>query len=250
MRLPRFGLALFVSCVSVLDGAGVAPNVVPAYVDYAEALRTVRSARVDYAALKANRDALDRAVTAFAAPAAAEESSWTREQRMAFWINAYNAFTLKLISDEYPITSVWKTRDGGPWGKKLVKVEGEEIALDDIEHRILRPIWKDPRTHYAVNCASLGCPNLQPRAFTASFMEAMLDEGARAYVNHPRGAHVRDDGLLEASSIYKWFVSDFGGERGVLEHLRQYAGAELAQELGGKTEIVDYRYDWSLNDAH
>jgi hypothetical protein len=182
-------------------------------------------------------------------------SKYARAEQRAYWINLYNATTVDLVVAHYPIKSI---RDisispgwfaSGPWGKKLLKVEGEELALDDIEHRILRPIWRDPRNHYAVNCASLGCPNLQPRAFTAAFMEAMLEEGARAYVNHPRGAHVRDDGLLEVSSLYKWFVSDFGGEKGVLEHLRRYAGSELAQDLPGKTEIIDYRYDWSLNDV-
>ena len=137
----------------------------------------------------------------------------------------------------------------GPWGAKLLKVEGEEIALDDIEHRILRPIWKDPRTHYAVNCASLGCPNLAPHAYTAAFMEGLLDEGARAYVNHPRAAHVRD-GLLEVSSIYKWFASDFGGESGVLAHLGRYANRELADELAAHKSVDAYRYDWTLNDAH
>ena len=182
-------------------------------------------------------------------------SKYSRAEQRAYWINLYNATTVDLVIAHYPVASI---RDisispgwfaSGPWGKKLLKVEGEDVSLDDIEHRILRPIWRDPRNHYAVNCASLGCPNLQPHAFTVAFMDAMLEEGARSYVNHPRGAHVRDDGLLEVSSIYKWFVSDFGGEKGVIEHLRQYAGPELSQELAGKTEIIDYRYDWTLNDA-
>ena len=119
-----------------------------------------------------------------------------RSEQLPYWINLYNAATVKVVLDHYPVESILKIDISpglfakGPWKKKLLTVEGEAVSLDDIEHRILRPIWKDPRTHYAVNCASLGCPNLQPRAFTAGNMDELLDAGARAYVNHPRGARV------------------------------------------------------------
>ena len=181
-------------------------------------------------------------------------SRLARAEQRAYWINLYNATTIKTVLDYYPVKSI---RDidispgifaSGPWGKKLLKVEGEEVSLNDIEHRILRPIWKDPRTHYAVNCASLGCPNLAPRAYTAVLMEGMLEDAARDYVNHPRGAQVKD-GLLQLSSIYKWFMSDFGrGEPGVLAHLRKYAGPELGRILETHKSINAYGYDWSLNE--
>ena len=137
----------------------------------------------------------------------------------------------------------------GPWKKAWMSVDGQAITLDDIEHRILRPVWRDPRVHYAVNCASLGCPNLQTDAFTAENAEELLDAGARAYVNHPRGAAI-DDGELVVSSIYHWFEEDFGGnDAGVLAHLRRYANPELKKRLRGRLQVDDHRYDWSLNDA-
>ena len=177
-----------------------------------------------------------------------------RDEQLPFWINLYNALTVRVILDHHPVESI---RDisispglfsQGPWGRKLVEIDREPVSLDDIEHRILRPIWGDPRIHYSVNCASIGCPNLATQAFTASNTESLLEEAAVAYVNHPRGAAVRG-GDLHASSIYDWFEADFGGESGVLEHLRRYARPELALELGGVDGVQAYEYDWSLNEA-
>jgi hypothetical protein len=137
----------------------------------------------------------------------------------------------------------------GPWDKKLVTVEGKELSLNDIEHRILRPLWQDPRIHYAVNCASLGCPNLRRQAYTATTAEEMLRKGAREYINHPRGAKVKKGDLI-VSSIYNWFEEDFGGsEAAVIDHLTQYAAPKLKSRLDGINSIDDYRYDWSLNKA-
>ncbi|MDJ0778363.1 MAG: DUF547 domain-containing protein [Gammaproteobacteria bacterium] len=174
-----------------------------------------------------------------------------REQQMAYWINLYNALTVQEILRFYPLDSIRDISSGlfssGPWKKELVEVDGEALTLDDIEHRILRPIWRDPRIHYAVNCASIGCPNLQPQAFTAANTEALLERGAREFVNHPRGARVVD-GDLEVSSIYAWFEEDFGGnDAGVIAHLRQYADAELQAALAGIERIDDDDYDWSIN---
>ena len=177
------------------------------------------------------------------------------DEQRAFWINLYNALTVSIVLDHYPVRSI---RDidispglfsDGPWDKKLTEIEGEPISLNDIEHRILRPIWKDPRLHYAVNCASLGCPNLQSVAFTAANTDTLLKAGARAYVNHPRGARV-DHGRLVVSSIYLWFRPDFGGsDAGVIDHLKTYANASLAASLATVTRIADHDYDWRLNDA-
>lgn len=180
---------------------------------------------------------------------------YAQAEQRAYWINLYNATTVKTILDRYPVESITRINISpglfarGPWGKKQLKVEGAEISLDDIEHRILRPLWKDPRTHYAVNCASLGCPNLAAQAYTAANMEGLLDAAARAYVNHPRGASV-ENGKLIVSSIYEWFKDDFGGDdTGVIAHLKKYADPKLAAQLAGIRRISDDRYDWALNDA-
>jgi len=180
-------------------------------------------------------------------------STLNRAEQFAYWVNLYNALTIKVIVDHYPIESI---RDidispgiftDGPWGKKLVVIEGEAVSLDDIEHRILRPIWRDPRIHYAVNCASIGCPDLFPEAVTPAKAEAYLDRGARAYINHPRGARV-DDGRLTVSSIYDWFQEDFGdSDEGVIAHLKQYANKDLLAALEGITSISSDHYDWALN---
>ena len=186
--------------------------------------------------------------------AAVKVDDLNRAQQMAYWINLYNALTVRVVLDHWPVKSIrdidispgWFT--SGPWGAKLVAVEGVELSLDDIEHRILRPLWHDPRVHYAVNCASLGCPSLAPHAYTAARLDAMLTEGAEAYVNSRRGARFDGDRLV-VSKIYSWFAEDFGGEAGVLAHLRKYARGEMKKRLAKATGIDDYAYDWRVNAA-
>jgi len=124
-------------------------------------------------------------------------SSYHRAEQKAFWIDVYNALTVDLILSRYPVASIRDINispglvERGPWGAKLFSVEGEKISLDDIEHRILRPIWKDPRIHYALNCASLGCPNLQPVAYTGENTDTLLERGAKDFINHPRGVNIK-----------------------------------------------------------
>ncbi len=182
-------------------------------------------------------------------------SAFSRPTQFAYWVNLYNAATVDLILDNYPVASIRdiKISPGlfsfGPWDADILNVEGEAMSLNDIEHRILRPIWNDPRIHYAVNCAAVGCPNLQPMAFTAANADAILTGAARAYVNDPRGVSFDRDRLL-LSSIYNWFREDFGGDlASVRDHLAQYAGPDLAAKLATAPPLRGYRYDWSLNDA-
>ena len=209
--------------------------------------------RFDYAGLvAADRATLDGYIARLTA---IPVSDLNRGEQLAYWINLYNAVTVQVVLDNHPVSSILKIDISpglfsmGPWGKKLVSIEGEDVSLDDIEHRILRPIWRDPRIHYAVNCASISCPNLIDRAYTADQMDALLEANAIAYVNHPRGAEMRG-GTLTASSIYNWFQADFGGsETGVLAHLRKYARPELLRDLKFAIDIDSYDYDWSLNAA-
>jgi hypothetical protein len=209
--------------------------------------------RVAYNAVtEEDRAALDRYVGALAA---VRIGGYARPEQMAYWINLYNAVTVQVVLAYFPVTSIMDVRISpglfapGPWGKKLVTVEGEALSLDDIEHRILRPIWKDARIHYVVNCASIGCPNLAGRAYTAPTLDAMLDTAARSYINHPRGAAIVD-GKLVLSRIYEWYRSDFGATDAlVIRHLAGYASGELAAKLRGFDRITDYRYDWNLNVA-
>ena len=209
--------------------------------------------RVRYGAVTpTDRAALDAYIAQLGATPV---STLNRDEQRAFWINLYNALTVQVVLDHYPVASI---RDidispgmfaDGPWGAELANVEGQGLSLDDIEHRILRPIWRDPRIHYAVNCASIGCPNLMTQAFTAANADALMTEAAHDFINDPRGVHVRGDELL-VSSIYDWFEEDFGGsEAGVLAHLRIYAAPALASQLQAFDDIDDDKYDWTLNDV-
>ncbi len=210
-------------------------------------------ARFDYRRVSASdRQALD----AYLADLSATRiGTFNRAEQFAYWVNLYNALTVKVILDHFPVDSI---RDidissgvlsDGPWGAELISVEGQRLTLNDIEHRILRPIWRDPRIHYAVNCASIGCPDLQRQAFTGANHQRLMDSAARTYINHPRGVTVDANGVT-VSSIYAWFEEDFGNsDRTVLEHLRRYANRDLAAKLEGKTTIDGYRYDWALNGA-
>ncbi len=179
-------------------------------------------------------------------------SGLNRDEQLAYWINLYNAATVDLILDNYPVDSIRDIGGGlvskGPWDEALLRVEGEDLTLNDVEHRIIRPIWQDKRIHYVVNCASIGCPNLYPEALSASNWERIFEESAKSYTNHPRG--VRFDGnRLVLSEIYNWYVADFGGEiDGVVAHLVEYVDSETAERLRSHSGRVRYEYDWSLNE--
>ncbi len=176
-----------------------------------------------------------------------------RAEQKAYWINLYNALTVKTIVEHYPVDSIRDIKSGwfssGPWDLKLISVDGQELSLNDIEHRILRPIWQDNRIHYAVNCASIGCPNLQPEPFTANNSEELLDQAAHAYVNSPRGVRFEDNKLV-VSSIYSWYRDDFAGdEAGLLSYLAELADPETAARLRDYRGSISDDYDWQLNDA-
>ena len=209
--------------------------------------------RVRYGAVTApDRRDLDGYIATLSALTIAD---YNRDEQFAYWINLYNAVTMQVVLDHYPVKSIldisispgFFTR--GPWGKKLIAVDGEELSLDDIEHRILRPIWGDPRIHYAVNCAAIGCPNLQPSPYSGANVEALLTVAAKNYINHPRGVEIRD-GELHVSSLYEWYARDFGeNDAAIIEHLRRYAKPRLTAALRGIDKIEASDYDWSLNDA-
>ena len=236
---------------------------------------TGSTGRVDHAAwdaflarhLRAGEDGVHR--LSYAAAKGADEAALAAYVRMleatdvdaldgaeqfCFWSNLYNARTVLLILEHWPVRSITEIRVGpglfsfGPWGRTVMRVRGEALSLDDIEHRILRPIWRDPRVHYALNCASIGCPNLRATAWRPATLEPDLDAAARAFVNHARGVTVRGDGRIVVSSIYRWFRRDFGdGDAGVIAHLLRYAEPPRAAALRARNRIDGDDYDWSIN---
>lgn len=215
-------------------------------------------ARVDYAGWKASaadRAALDAYIGALEAT---RISALPPNEQFAAWVNLYNAATVRLVLQRYPVRSIRDIRSegaglslkalAGPWQTKVVTVEGRRLSLDDIEHGVVRATFKDPRLHYAFNCASIGCPDLKSRAWRAETLDADLDAAARRYVNHPRGVTVTARGL-RLSSIYDWYAGDFGTPVQLRAHLMRYAAPELAAQIRATERIAGYGYDWTLN-AH
>ncbi|MEL7173174.1 MAG: DUF547 domain-containing protein [Pseudomonadota bacterium] len=210
-----------------------------------------RIARVDYAAVSPE----DRAAlkSYIAALGSVDPAALDRPEQLAFWFNLYNAVTVDLVLDAYPVGSIRRVGarvlPTGPWDAAVVTVGTKTLSLNDIEHAIVRPIWQDARVHYAFNCAALGCPNLAAEAYRGATVDAVLDRNARSFVNDPRG--FREEGeRLVASKIYAWFKEDFGGnDAGVIAHARRYAEAPLAERLAAAERIDRFEYDWALNDT-
>lgn len=200
----------------------------------------------------ADRAALDDYIGSLAA---LPIGTYNRSEQMAFWINLYNALTVRLVLDHYPIASIRDIDDsrrplsGGPWDEKLVAVDGTPVSLNDIVHRILRPIWQDPRVLYTLSCAAISCPNLQPEPYRGNRLDHQLSKAAMAYVNDSRCISMDDD-RLDVSSLFRWYQDDFGGtDSAVIHHLMAYADPRLAMSLQKFDEIDADGFDWRLNDA-
>lgn len=229
----------------------------------------VQGTAVDYARLARDRPTVDAAIASFNLASTRAESSWRRDERIAFWINAYNAFTIAAIVGHYPIQGSWFSltprnsirQIDGVWTKLRWKAAGREVTLDEIEHGILRPTFNDPRIHFAINCASRSCPPIGGEPYTADGLDAQLDEAARRYLASPSGLRL-DGARLKVSSIFKWYGEDFivrfagsiaptrpATERAILGTIIAYgppAAAALAATDRARVEFLNY--DWSLND--
>jgi len=183
---------------------------------------------------------------------ATDVTKLNRNEQYAFWLNLYNASIVNVALDNLPIDSILKVKSSaldlkGPFNDVVAKVNGKRLTPDQIESGIVRPIWKDPRLHYAFNCAAISCPNLGRSAYTGSAINAQLDAAAVSYVNDPRGIRV-NGGKVTASKIYFWYNGDFGGsEKAVIKHISRYAKPGLKAALKGVSSIDAYEYDWALN---
>ncbi len=176
---------------------------------------------------------------------------FSRAEQMAYWINLYNALTVKVVLDHPGKASIKNMGSGlfsfGPWDEKIVVIEKQPLSLNDIEHQILRPIWKDERIHYVANCASIGCPNLDPVAFQADNLEQQLDQARSQFLAHPRAMQFDTQGKLHLSSLFKWYSSDFASnERALLDYLATHR-PDLAERLRTYVGKISYDYDWKLN---
>ncbi|OLN27682.1 hypothetical protein DVDV_2018 [Desulfovibrio sp. DV] len=223
----------------------------PSYQDAYGALLAahVRNGVVDYSGLKEQEKQVQVALDSMAAidPVGLHEAD-----RKAYYINAYNIWTIQLILEHWPGIRSIKEADSfirSPWKRKFVRLHGGVVSLDDIEHGILRRNFPDPRVHFALNCASRSCPPLAAQPYRGVDLDVQLEAQTAAFINNPANTFVRQ-ARLHVSRIFDWYSEDFGGTDGVFAFLRRYAGPQLAASLDTVTDrrLVFTDYDWSLND--
>ncbi len=181
--------------------------------------------------------------------------NYNRNEQLAFWINLYNALTVQIVADYYPVDSVRDVNispglfNVGPWGANLVTINGTQLSLDDIQNRIIRPIWNDPRTIYAIHHATIGGANLSKEAYLGITVSDQLNKAAYAYINSLRGIQLIE-GKLVVSKVYSWFIDDFGGNvPGLILHLAQFAEEPLRSHLQHIEIVNSYIYNWHLNST-
>lgn len=209
--------------------------------------RYVHNQLVDYAGFKSAENRLDQYLDQLAAT---DTAALIPKEALAFYINAYNAWTVKLILTGYPgIKSIKElgTFFESPWKKKLARIDGDVISLDQIEHDIIRRRFREPRIHFAVNCASKGCPPLLAQAYTGSRLEHQLDAVTGAFINDPQRTRL-DGKVLYVSKIFKWYAADFDNDPAAF--VRRFATGALKSDLtdlGAQVSVKYLDYDWSLN---
>ena len=183
-------------------------------------------------------------------------NDYNRNEQLAFWLNLYNALTVQIVADYYPVASIQEINISpglfsvGPWGANLVAIAGTQLTLDDIQNRIIRPIWNDPRAIYAINHATIGGANLSKEVFQGNIIDTQLNKVTYEYVNSLRGIQIIE-GKLVASKIYHWFIDDFGGNtQDLMVHLSQYAKEPLRSQLLKSNTVDSSTYNWHLNSTN
>ncbi len=208
-----------------------------------------RKGLVDYKGLKADQTALNQylALLSRNAPAA----SWSKAEQMAYWINAYNAYTIRLVLDHYPLQSI---KDIGskikiplvttPWAIKFFSIGGEKMSLDNIEHGTLRKKFNDPRIHFALVCASLSCPRLRAEAYTPARLDSQLDDQGRDFLNDP-AKNKPGKAAAGLSKYFDWYKSDWEDNgQSVVGWVNKYADTKIDKN----TKISYLDYNWKLNE--
>ncbi|MDQ4139268.1 MAG: DUF547 domain-containing protein, partial [Bacteroidota bacterium] len=176
--------------------------------------------------------------------------TWSQAEELAYWINAYNAFTLQLILRNYPLKSI---KDIGskitipfvntPWDVKFIRIEQTKIDLNEIEHGILRKKFNEPRIHFAIVCASVSCPPLLNTAYTATQLEEQLNHQARIFINDPGRNHNQPD-RIQISKIFSWFKSDFTKHESLINFLNRYSRIKITPNA----QVSTLEYNWNLNE--
>lgn len=193
---------------------------------------------VDYAAIKNNKDELNKIVAVFEKNH--PDKSWSKNEQLTFWINAYNLFTIKLIIDNYPLKSIQNLDGGKPWDVKRIRIGSKKYSLNNIENDIIRPEFKDARIHFAVNCAAKSCPPLLNAAYKASILDSQLDSQTKKFVNNSKFQTITRASMT-LSKIFDWYGVDFGNK---VDFLNRYSKTKISKNA----KILFKEYDWSLND--
>ena len=207
----------------------------------------VKDGVVDYEGFKSEEVKLDQYLKVLEKT---DTKTLSRNEQFAFYVNAYNAWTIKLILSGYP--GIKSIKDLGslfksPWKKKICRIDGEIIALDDIEHNILRPRFKDPRVHFAINCAAKSCPPVRSEPYRGRKLDQQLDEMTRAFINDLESNRLEGH-TLYVSSIFKWFAEDFNKD--IVGFFLKHTKGDLKEQLEANKEKIKVKYldyDWSLN---
>jgi len=251
MKIKRFIFVIVTFCLLCGPFNIVTPDVSGSTIDhgiYATLLeKYVKQGQVDYRGLKSEKARLDQYLVVLEKT---DSKKLPRNERFAFYINAYNAWTIKLILSGYP--GVKSIKDLGsflksPWEKKICRIDEDVVTLDNIEHNILRPRFKDPRVHFAINCAALSCPPLASEPYLGNTLDRQLDDAARAFINNPQRNYLKYN-TLSVSKIFKWFAEDFNHD--IIGFFLKYVKQDVKKELEAKRDKIKIKYlnyDWSLN---
>lgn len=204
---------------------------------------------VDYKGFVSDKDKLNAYADQLSSNAPTDD--WSDEEQIAYWINAYNVFTVKLIVDNYPLESI---KDLNPtisiptlrsiWTKEWFQIGGEDFSLDRIEHKILRKDFEEPRIHFAVNCASISCPTLRNEAYTADKLDEQLEEQAKLFLNDTSRNTITPE-KITVSKIFSWFGGDFKNGQTLVQFINRYTAVNIQDKA--KVKFMDY--DWRLNDV-
>ena len=230
----KFCILVIISSTNILSAQ-------PNYNDWDKFLKKYvsDSGDVDYTAIKANKAELTKIINIF--ERSKPDKTWNKNEQLAFWINAYNVFTIQLITDNYPLKSIRDLDGGKTWDVKRIKIGSKMYSLNNIENDIIRPEFKDARIHFAVNCATKSCPPLLNAAFIPKTLDVQLDNQTKKFINHKKYQRISSS-EIKLSKIMDWYAVDFGN---VINFINKYSNTKIKPNI----KIAYLEYDWQLNDS-
>lgn len=198
--------------------------------------------KVNYRAIKQNISRLDNYLDILRK--SHPEPGWTEDERKAYWINAYNAFTIKLVAGNYPVKSIKDiSKSGSPWDIRFIIITGRKYSLGDIENEILRKEFDDPRIHFAINCASVSCPKLLNEAYLPAKLDSQLERSAKEFINE-RSRNRITPGLAELSSVFDWYKTDFLAKGSLIDYINKFSETKIKPDA----KVRYMFYNWNLNE--